>query len=761
MLDQLSAAAPTIAALVIAVLGAILVLEPRSRLRRFEGAVYELRAPLRNLEPERFFESLHGLLRTPLAQLAGGQPHVELALVGSGDAIGVRLWIPSGEEDLVRAALEAAYPGCELLPANGESARARKELSARARLLRTELLPLRTKFDGESLGGVIAALARTGDGEEVKLELALRPASGAWRGAAARHAERLRAGPRSAGLFGLTRVGFVYDVERRQAAAIETKARSRGYRCSLRLVATSATRARSRELIRAVAAGLGSFADENELRFARPTIVPRTVRSTNQRRFPLRGSFLLTAPELVALWHVPVTVPSRLPVSGTPATQGERQLGFTTLGGRRRPVRLAIADARQHLHLLGATGTGKSTAILNLALQDIAAGRGVAVLDPKGDLVRELLLRLPPGRRDDVIHIGPDEPERAVGINPLELAAGDDPELVAENALTIFKRIYERFWGMRTDDILKSSLLTLLRTPEPTLAHIPVLLTTPAFRRRITAGLGDPLGLDGFWRWYERLSEAQRTEAIGPALNKLRDFLIRPRLRHLLCQPRSTVDVRAVVDEGRILLADLSVGRWGETASALAGSFLVARLWQAVLARAARPEDERRDFFLYIDEFQNFLGIAGPFTDALAQARSLRLSLTIANQHLGQLPPEIREAVRANARSRLVFQCGQDDAASLGREFAPLDATALLSLDRFEAAARLCLDGQTRPAFTLRTLPPAAGIDAAGASEIRAASRRRYGSERASIDRQLARALGLTIPNEDEPFGETPGGEIK
>ena len=173
------------------------------------------------------------------------------------------------------------------------------------------------------------------------------------------------------------------------------------------------------------------------------------------------------------------------------------------------------------------------------------------------------------------------------------------------------------------------------------------------------------------------------------------------------------MDVRAVVDEGRILLADLSVGRWGETASALAGSFLVARLWQAVLARAARPEDERRDFFLYIDEFQNFLGIAGPFTDALAQARSLRLSLTIANQHLGQLPPEIREAVRANARSRLVFQCGQDDAASLGREFAPLDATALLSLDRFEAAARLCLDGHTRPAFTLRTLPPV-GTDRSG-----------------------------------------------
>jgi hypothetical protein len=354
---------------------------------------------------------------------------------------------------------------------------------------------------------------------------------------------------------------------------------------------------------------------------------------------------------------------------------------------------------------------------------------------------------------NDVILIGPDDLGRSGGLNPLAISKGDDPELVAENTLTIFKRVYERFWGMRTDDILKSALLTLLRTKEPTLAHIPLLLTDPGFRRRITDELRDPLGLDGFWKWFEGLTEAQRGEAIGPVLNKLRDFLVRPRLRHLLCQPGSRVDLRHVVDSGQILLADLNVGRWGQTAAALVGSFLVARLWQAVLARSRMPEDDRSDFYLYVDEFQNFLGIAGPFGDALAQARSLRLSLVIANQHLGQLPRDLREAVRANARSRLVFQCGHDDAATLAKEFAPLDPTALLSLARFEAAARLSIGGHTSAPFTLRTLPAAAIPKPSFRDEIIATSRAAYGTPVAEIDAGLERALG-TRSVSAKPLGD-------
>jgi len=167
------------------------------------------------------------------------------------------------------------------------------------------------------------------------------------------------------------------------------------------------------------------------------------------------------------------------------------------------------------------------------------------------------------------------------------------------------------------------------------------------------------------------MSASQRAEMVGPVSNKLRDFLVRPRLRRILCQARSTVDLRETVDSGKILLADLSVGSWGDMTASLIGSFLVARIWQAILARSNRAEASRPDFFLFVDEFQHFLGSASSFSSVLAEARSLRLSLTIANQHLGQLTRDLREGIASNARSRLVFQCGQDDAAYLAHEMAP------------------------------------------------------------------------------------------
>ncbi|MEP6762395.1 MAG: type VI secretion protein, partial [Sporichthyaceae bacterium] len=329
-----------------------------------------------------------------------------------------------------------------------------------------------------------------------------------------------------------------------------------------------------------------------------------------------------------------------------------------------------------------------------------------------------------------------DQDDASVGINPLELSPGADLDLVAENTLTIFKRIYQRYWGMRTDDILKIALRTLLARGNATLAQVALLLTDATFRAEVTEHLDDPF-VAGFWLWFNGLNDGRRTEAVGPVLNKLRDFLVRPRLRRLLCQPRSTVRMEEVVDGGKILLADLSVGRWGESASELVGSFLVARLWQSVLARSARPESERRDFFLYVDEFQKFQGFSMPFADALAQARGLRLSLTLANQDLGQLSRELRDAVVANARSKIVFQCGQDDAAYLARTFAPLDAAALASLPRFEMAARLAIDGTTSHAFTLRTLAPSRVVDPDPARQTKAAALARYGRASELIDREL------------------------
>jgi hypothetical protein len=692
-----------------------------------------------------------------------GQPWLSLELRGRAGRVAFQVWIPRGERPFIESLLRAAYPGIELAPAAmTPSGNARADAVAEVQLTRGNYLPIQTEFDGESLTSVLWTLSRAKEADEVTLQLLVKPKSSAWHTAAHMLAQGLRDGRR--GLRGLL-LGISPDApatqrERDRAKAIEDKAAALGFDCALRVVAVADRPEQAREFLRSVAASLRPFAASNSFDF-RPVLFGRRFRRIfHSRQFELARSFILNTRELAGLWHLPTEALPQLEVIRSPklppplgVADGERTIAVSTWGGEGVPIRLSLADSRHHLSLLGSTGTGKSTAMLNLAEQDIRAGRGVAALDPKGDLVKGLLARIPRERIGDVVLITPDEADLTVGINPLEVGPGDDPYLIAENTLTIFKRIYERFWGPRTDDILKSALLTLVRRPHSTLAHLPLLLTDEAFRRRVTADLGDPLGVQGFWNWYEKLTEAQRGEAIGPVLNKLRDFLVRPRLRRLLCQPRSTVDLRRVVDSGQILLADLSIGRWGETTAELIGSFLVAKLWQAVLARSAVAEEERRDFFLFIDEFQHFQGIGGPFADALAQARSLRLSLTIANQHLGQLPRDLREAISSNARSRVVFQCGQDDAAYLAREFAPLDAAALMSLPRFEMAARLSVRGQTSAPFTARTLPPSTVTDPDRAREVAATSLRRYGRHVAVVDKELQTTLAPMGEPELPAFG--------
>lgn len=719
------------------------------------GVLYEVRGRPTAAGTATFFVNLHGLLRSPLRRLFDGQPWISVEVSRAPDAIRYQLWIPDAERTLIERLLRASYSELELVPVQRAVLAAPCVAVADVRLAHGTYLPIRTAHHGEPLGSLLSMLASLTPGQEALLQLLVRPASSSWHGHAALEAQGLRwgrGGPLSSSA--RARGSSPTRFERDRAKAIEEKARGPGFHCALRIVVGEASASATRELIRSIVATLGVFGAANAFAL-RAVRGDRWTRSAAEHRaFPRLGSFILTSEELAALWHLPTAEPPQLrgahPMHLPPppgADEGERVLGRSTWPGDDRTIGLSVPDSRLHLHLLGPTGSGKTTAMLNLAVQDIVAGRGVGILDPKGDLVASALARIPRSRMDDVVYISPDQGTSCIGINPLELGPNDDPDLVAENTLTIFKRLYERFWGMRTDDILKVALRTMLARGDATLAHIPLLLTDPTFRSEVTSDLDDRF-LASFWQWFDDLSDAQRSAAIGPVLNKLRDFLVRPRLRRLLCQVRSTVRLEDVVDSGKILLADLSVGRWGESASELVGSFLLAKIWQSVLARSGRPESERRDFFLYVDEFQQFQGVGNSFADALAQARSLRLSLTLANQNLGQLSREVREAIDANARSKVVFQCGQDDAAHLARTFAPLDASALESLPRFEMAARLVIRGATSPACTLRTLAPTPVGTPLIAEAVRAASLVRYGRSHEAIDRELLSTLRW--------MGETP-----
>jgi Type IV secretion-system coupling protein DNA-binding domain len=392
-----------------------------------------------------------------------------------------------------------------------------------------------------------------------------------------------------------------------------------------------------------------------------------------------------------------------------------------------------VADARHHLHVIGATGSGKSTLLTQLILDDIHHGRGVVVIDPKGDLVTDITARLPAAVLRGAVLIDPDRPGPPPNLNPLTTrpaaSAGSaspgwvmERALAVENLVAICRRVFAGYWGPRTDDLMRAACLTLTAQPVPrTLVDLPDLLTNPDVRARALRAISGDSVLRGFWTSYNRLSEPARAVIIAPLMNRIRALLLRPYARTLLTGHPTTassaglhqsgtdapgpVDVGRVLDGG-ILLARIPKGSLGEEATRIVGSIIVAHTWTAATARARLPQEARKDAALVIDECHNFLNLPYSIDDLLAEARGLRLSLTLAHQNLAQLPPELRAGITANARNKLIFTVGADDARDLARHTQPhLDDYDLGHLDAFHAAARLLDHAALTPAFTLRTRP--------------------------------------------------------
>ncbi len=482
----------------------------------------------------------------------------------------------------------------------------------------------------------------------------------------------------------------------------------------------------------------------------RPEMVlwtPAFDKAIEKRLCPGRSSIVLSPEELALLFHLPLTeVPMeaariRVMPRHRAASGGGSSLSRLDDVAKVR-VNISQEDRREHVHILGPTGVGKSTLLLNLALQDIDDGSiGVGVIDPKGDLVRELLERIPPRHADRIVLIDPSIRERPVGLNILEC---DDPaqrELVTDGVVAIFRKSFERFWGPRTDDVLRAALLTLLRHPETTITEVPLLLLDRRVRSRLTKNLGDPVGLKPFWQEYDAQTDGQRLQMVGPVLNKLRTFLLRPTVRNVLGQSRSTIDLHEVIDRQGILLVNLAKGELGEETSRLLGAFVMSRIWQAATARSRRPEIWRPDFNLYLDEFHDYLYLPQSIDEILAQARAYRLNLTLANQHLAQLHESTRQALTANARTRIAFQLGPDDARVVARDFEPMTVHQLQSLARFQIAVRLNVDGHTLPPFTGTTLPMPSGLGEGHAAELKFKSVQRYGRPVAEVEAEIVARL--------------------
>lgn len=407
-------------------------------------------------------------------------------------------------------------------------------------------------------------------------------------------------------------------------------------------------------------------------------------------------------------------------------------------------------DRRLHSYLMGKSGTGKSTALLTMILQDLKLGEGAAVVDPHGDLAERVLDYVPSWRVNDVVYFNPADLEHPIAFNPLETVPTNHPEfaiqktLVASGVIAVFKKIWSDSWGPRLEYILRSAVLALLECPGSTLLGVPRLLADPDFRDRILRRVRDPVVLT-FWRdEFASYSDRFRAEALAPIQNKVGAFLSSSLIRNIVAQPRSSINFREIMDSGKILILNLSKGRIGEDNASLLGALVITKLQLTAMERARVPEQDRRDFWLYVDEFQTFATEA--FGTILSEARKTRLGLVCANQFLGQLPDSLRDAVLGNVGTLIAFRIGAEDAQVLEPEFEPqFHRSDFVKFRNHQAAAKLTVDGVPGLPFSMGTvLPNHPSLHDGHREKIIRVSRERYGRRREQVEDRIQRWFGKT-----------------
>jgi hypothetical protein len=746
------------------------------------GCWFELRLGEQVSRPalEAFTATLARGLPRPMI---GAAPWVALSLSSLEDRASCDLFISGGVPAAqVRASIEQALGAITVETPAGEGT---PDMESGGGCLRAACLspvgsrffPLRVDHRVDPAGQLLAALRaqQPGEGGVIQLVLQAVPRSASSR--ARSQAARLRSGrglQPSYGLQALQAVGSLlgelidaftpgsphpmsqrthraadpFSLER--AKAIEAKAGQPLLAGTVRIGAWASTRRRAGGRLGGLLAAFGQFHDIGGLRRSfEPFCKTRLVRCLSAVKSPL----LLTSGEAAALVAVPeqsalaplsfAEAPSRTAAPVARAPSRGLLLGRSDRAGFDRDVRIEPAALLQHTHILGPTGRGKSTLLLNMTVEAIRSGMGGMVLDPTGELTANILARIPGERVGDVDLLDLGETSRPPALNLLACSPADG-DAQAQAICGIFARLFARFWGPRTEDILRSALTTLLcghdpAGPAPTLADVLMLLSDPGERSRYRAS--DPVALDVFWRQWQTLSEAGRTAAMAPLSNKLRALLGNRALRNMLCQPAAP-DLTQTIKDGRWLLVSLPQ-TLGEDAADLIGSVLLHRAWQAAQRLGPLAHSTRPPFLCLVDECHRFCHLPQGMSNALAQARGYGVGLALAHQHLAQLGDhELAEAVDANCQTKLCFGLGAADAKRMAVHFQPrLDVYDLLHLGSHTIACRVLHEAHELPAATANTLPPPAPTpgDTTGAirererakasqcDTIEAAIRERYG----------------------------------
>ncbi|MFA6512115.1 MAG: type IV secretion system DNA-binding domain-containing protein [Patescibacteria group bacterium] len=412
-------------------------------------------------------------------------------------------------------------------------------------------------------------------------------------------------------------------------------------------------------------------------------------------------------------------------------------------------------DRRRHMYLIGKTGMGKSTVLENMMVQDIHNGEGIAIVDPHGDTVERLLNYIPQNRINDVVYFNPADIDYPFAFNVLEAVDETHRYLIASGLIGVFKKIWVDSWGPRLEYVLRNTILALLENPGSTLLGVTRLLVDKKYREKIVSHISDPI-VRSFWvDEYAAYSDKFRTEAISPIQNKVGQFLSSAIIRNIVGQSKSSIDLREAMDNRKIILINLSKGRVGEDNSSLLGAMLITKLQLAAMSRIDTPEEERKDFYLYVDEFQNFA--TESFAAILSEARKYRLNLIIAHQYIEQLDETVSAAVFGNVGSMVVFRVGANDAEELVKEFTPtFTEDDLVNLTKYNVYLKLMIDGVSSSPFSALTLPPLHN-KSGHADKVIKVSRERYGQPRSVVEDKIIRWSGLQEMMKEQ--GVTAGGD--
>ncbi len=573
--------------------------------------------------------------------------------------------------------------------------------------------PLKTFNDFKELdplSNILAVMSKGDKDDKSLVQFVIQKASSGWRSQAQKAVD----------------AGIKVSEEERKPlpgeALIKQKIQEDGLNVGIRIAATSQT------LLKSLVGSLAIFTrgDGNGLSFKKP---PTFKKGKYLQAFLNRSaeftpsSQILTVPEIATLWHLPgalikipnvawgrqvlTEAPENLPASLDLDENQKTEINFfakTEFKNRLVTFGIKRKDRRRHMYVIGKTGTGKSTMIANMVIDDMKKGHGIAVIDPHGDLSEILLDYVPSHRINDVCYLDPANKDFPFSINILEVKDPEQAELIASGIISIFQKLYSFSWGPRLEYILKNTLLTLVKIPGSTLVDIPRILTDRNFRQKILAKLDDPVLLNFWQKEFEKMPDRLQQEAILPILNKVGQFVTSSSIRSIIGQPRSTVDLEKIMNEGKILILNLTQGRLGEDNSALLGAMIITKIQLAAMNRVKILEEQRKDFYLYVDEFQNFA--TNSFIKILSEARKYRLNLCLANQYVAQIDEPVQKAIFGNAGSLISFTVGAEDAYLLEKEFGSIfTQNNLVSLSNFQIIAKLAIDNLTSRPFFAYTLP--------------------------------------------------------